>query len=256
MSPGHQIYIGTSGWVYKDWANDFYHGLKPNEYFQHYATQFPTVEINATFYRLPALSTVHAWLYKAPENFIFAVKGSRYITHIKRLNHLERSVGNFMRRIGPLKEKLGPMLWQLPPNFKPDLPRLESFLKRLPQKYSHAIEFRHPDWFADEVFAILRKYRIASVSMSSLRMPMNLCVTADFIYIRFHGLAGGPSHDYTRNELEPWARHIREQAAAGRKAFAYFNNDLNVRAPINAQILVEMCNIKGTTANGLKSLLR
>jgi uncharacterized protein YecE (DUF72 family) len=240
MLAQNQIYIGTSGWVYKEWADDFYRGLKPGEHFRHYAAQFPTVEINATFYRLENLKTVHGWREKAPENFIFAVKGSRYITHIKRLNNLERSVSNFIRRIQPLKKKLGPLLWQLPPNFKPDLPRLEKFLKRLPPNFSHAIEFRHPDWFSDETFALLRKYKAASVSMSSLRMPLNFSVTADFIYLRLHGLAGGPRHDYTRKELEPWARHIREQAAAGKKVFAYFNNDLNVRAPNNAKVLMEM----------------
>jgi len=235
------IFIGTSGWVYKEWANDFYKGLKPAQHFAHYATQFPTVEINATFYRLPNLPMVHGWRKKAPPGFIFAVKGNRYITHIKRLNNLERSVGNFSRRIEPLGEKLGPLLWQLPPNFKPDRQRLEAFLKRLPKRFSHATEFRHPDWFNSETFALLAKYGVANVAMSSLRMPVNFAVTADFIYIRFHGLTGGPHHDYTRAEMEPWAQHIQEQAATGKNVFAYFNNDLNVRAPNNAKLLMEMC---------------
>jgi len=236
-----RIYIGTSGWVYKEWANDFYHGLKPKEHFAHYITQFPTVEINATFYRLPNLKMVHGWRMKAPPGFIFAVKGSRYITHIKRLNNLGRSVNMFMRRIVPMKEKLGPLLWQLPPNFKKDLPRLEKFLKRLPTQFTHAMEFRHPEWMADETFDLLRKYRAAFVSVSSMRMPMNFSVTSDTVYIRFHGLAGGARHDYTRDEMQPWADHIREQAQAGKKVFAYFNNDLNVRAPNNAKLLMEMC---------------
>ena len=235
------IHIGTSGWSYKEWAHDFYQGLKPGEQFQFYSTQFSTVEINASFYRLPALKTVHDWHKKAPAKFIFAVKGSRLVTHIKRLNALDGLVANFIRRIRPLKEKLGPLLWQLPPNFKPDLPRLEKFLKKLPIKLSHAIEFRHPDWMSDEAFQLLRKYNAAFVSVSSMRMPQNFSVTADFIYIRFHGLSGGPRHNYTRSELEPWANHIREQAKIGRKVFAYFNNDLNVRAPKNASLLLEMC---------------
>src|SRR4051812_32214438 len=191
-----RIYIGTSGWVYKEWANDFYRGLKPKEHFQHYVTRFPTVEINATFYRLPNLKMVHGWRMKAPPGFVFAVKGSRYITHIKRLNNLEGSVNMFIRRIQPMKDKLGPLLWQLPPNFKKDLPRLERFLRRLPQQLSHAIEFRHPDWMADETFALLQKYNAANVWHSSMRMPMNFSVTSDFIYLRFHGLAGGARHDY------------------------------------------------------------
>jgi len=236
------IHIGTSGWSYKEWANDFYRGLKPKEQFQFYTTRFCTVEINATFYRLPALKTVQDWRLKAPEKFIFAVKGSRLITHIKRLNNLGRLVSNFIRRVQPLKEKLGPLLWQLPPNLKRDLPRLEAFLKRLPKTMSHAIEFRHPDWMAPGTFELLRKYHAAFVSVSSMRMPQNFSVTADFIYIRFHGLSGGARHDYTRKELEPWATHIIHQADQGRPAFVYFNNDLNVRAPNNAALLAELCN--------------
>lgn len=235
------IYIGTSGWVYKEWANDFYKGLKTKDQFAYYATQFPTVEINATFYRLPTKGMVEGWHWKAPENFTFAVKGSRFITHIKRLENLGHNVSNLFRRVKPLKEKCGPLLWQLPPNFKPDLPRLERFLKRLPKGHRHAVEFRHPDWFADPTFEILKKYNAASVSMSSQRMPMNFSVTTDFIYLRFHGLAGGPRHDYTSEELKPWAAHIQEQAKAGRNVYVYFNNDLNVRAPNNAKLLMSQC---------------
>lgn len=236
-----RIHIGTSGWVYKEWAHDFYQGLKPREHFGHYAAQFSTVEINATFYRLPALATVRTWRDQAPPDFIFAVKGSRFITHIKRLTNLGRALGTFVRRVRPLKEKLGPLLWQLPPNFKPDLPRLEAFLQKLPANLAHAVEFRHPEWFQEPTFFLLRHYRVASVSMSSLRMPMNLEVTGPIVYIRFHGLAGGPRHDYTTQELEPWARHIRAQAENGKNVYVYFNNDLNVRAPANAQLLREMC---------------
>jgi uncharacterized protein YecE (DUF72 family) len=243
-SPGGsagRVFIGTSGWVYKEWAHDFYRGLRPREHFAFYATQFPTVEINATFYRLPKLTMIHGWREKAPGDFVFAVKGSRYITHIKRLNNLERAVANFTRRVQPLKEKLGPLLWQLPPNLKPDLPRLEHFLRRLPDKFSHAVEFRHPDWMMAETFELLRQYQAAFVSVSSQRMPLDFSVTADFIYLRFHGLAGGPYHDYTEAELEPWAEHIQKQAAGGRRVYAYFNNDLNVRAPHNAKLLMKMC---------------
>lgn len=236
-----RIFIGTSGWVYKEWADDFYHGLKPAEHFYFYATQFPTVEINATFYRLPNLKMVHGWHDRAPEKFVFAVKGSRFITHIKRLKNLERSAANFISRIKPLKEKLGPLLWQLPPNLKKDLPRLENFLKRLPKKFSHAVEFRHPDWIAADTFDLLRKFNAACVGISSMRMPLHFSATADFLYVRFHGLAGGARHDYTREELQPWAKHIHEQAAMGKKVFVYFNNDLNVRAPNNAKLLMEMC---------------
>jgi len=172
----------------------------------------------------------------------FPLCGERQpLYHPYQTNDLGRTVGNFTRRVQPLREKLGPLLWQLPPNFKPDLPRLDRFLKKLPKQFSHAVEFRHPDWFAEPAFALLRKYQVASVSMSSLRMPMNFTVTANIIYIRFHGLKDGPRHDYTRGEMQPWAEHIQQQAQAGKDVFVYFNNDLNVRAPNNAKSLMEMC---------------
>lgn len=237
----NKIYIGTSGWVYKEWAADFFKGIKLKEQFEFYATQFPTVEINATFYRLPSLSIVHGWRKKAPPGFHFAITGSRYITHIKRLNNLSRSVGLFVRRIQPLKHTLGPFLWQLPPNLKLDLPRLEKFLAQLPVKHSHALEFRHPAWLTEKTFALLRQYHVANVAVSSRRIPPNFTVTADFIYIRFHGLADGARHDYTPEELAPWAQYIQEQAGAGRNVFAYFNNDFNLRAPQNAKLLMQMC---------------
>jgi uncharacterized protein YecE (DUF72 family) len=239
-----QIFIGTSGWVYKEWANDFYRGLKPKEHFAFYTTQFRTVEINATFYRLPDLKMVHGWRKKAPEGFVFAVKGSRFITHIKRLNNLGFAVNKFIRRIRPLQPKLGPLLWQLPPNMKKDLPRLRKFLQRLPKEFSHAVEFRETSWMDPAVMELLRGFNAAFVSVSSMRMPQDFSVTSDFVYIRFHGLSGGPHHDYTKAELAPWAKHIQTQANAGRNVHAYFNNDLNVRAPDNARLLMKLCGIR------------
>ncbi|HEV2319115.1 MAG TPA: DUF72 domain-containing protein, partial [Verrucomicrobiae bacterium] len=206
-----------------------------------YASHFSTVELNNTFYRLPLLSTVHAWRQKAPPGFTFAVKGSRYITHILRLNNLGRAPEKFIRRIEPLHETLGPVLWQLPPNFKPDFPRLKKFLKHLPTRHFHAVEFRHPDWVNPNTFELLQKYHAAFVWVSSMRMPLDFSVTTDFVYARFHGLSGGARHDYTAGELEPWAANLRNRAASGKRAYAYFNNDLNVRAPKNAELLRELC---------------
>ncbi len=187
-----QVFIGTSGWEYKEWAGDFYRETKAQDHFSFYAGQFRTVEINATFYRLPSLGAVHGWREKAPEGFVFAVKGSRFITHIKRLHNLEGSVNKFFRRIRPLRGKIGPFLWQLPPNFQKDLPRLAKFLRRLPKEYSHAFEFRHASWFDAEAKALLGEFNAALVWVSSMKMPEDFSVTADFAYIRFHGLAGGP----------------------------------------------------------------
>ena len=236
-----QVYIGTSGWSYKGWQKTFYpKEVSVPNHFHFYATQFPTVEINLTFYRLPTPKMVKGWRDKAPEGFIYAVKGSRFITHMKKLKNLDGALDRYFDRIKPLKKKIGAALWQLPPTMRLDLKRLEGFLRLLPKSYQHAVEFRNLSWMRPETFQLLSKYKAAHASISSKAMPMDLTVTSEVVYIRFHGLAGGAAHDYSRAELEPWAEHIRSQAAAGRKVFAYFNNDLNVRAPANAKLLMKM----------------
>jgi uncharacterized protein YecE (DUF72 family) len=236
-----RVYIGTSGWAYKSWDKAFYPESVPKQrQFEFYATQFPTVEINATFYRLPTLNTVRNWRDRAPEGFIFAVKGSRFITHMKKLANLDGAVRKYFDRIKPLQKRVGVVLWQLPPHLKKDPPRLDRFLRKVPRSYRHAVEFRHVSWIDPEIFELLRRHKAAHVSLSSLAMPMDLTVTTDLVYIRFHGLRGGAAHDYTEPELEPWAAHIRQQAARGRTVYAYFNNDANVRAPVNGQMLIEM----------------
>ena len=235
------VYIGTSGWSYKSWDAAFYPpDLPKNKQFEFYASQFLTVEINATFYRLPTLKMVRGWRDKAPDGFVFAVKGSRFITHMKRLANLKDAVQRYFRRIHALEKRIGVVLWQLPPNFQKNIERLENFLRRLPKQYRHAVEFRHISWIEEEVFELLRSYQAAHVSVSSLGMPMNLTVTSDIVYIRFHGLQGGAAHDYNGDELKPWAKHIREQSKAGQQVYVYFNNDANVRAPANAKLLIEM----------------
>jgi uncharacterized protein YecE (DUF72 family) len=234
-------YIGTSGWSYPSWENAFYPAdLARSRHFEFYATQFPTVEINLTFYRLPARRLVQGWSKKAPEGFVFAVKGSRFITHMKKLANLDGALERFFDRLGPLARRIGVVLWQLPGLLKRDAARLDAFLDRVPKEYRHALEFRHPSWLDDEVFAVLRRHRAAHVSVSSQAMPMDLTVTTDLVYIRFHGLSGGVAHDYSRNELEPWATHIRRQLSRGRSVYAFFNNDAEARAPRNARRLMDM----------------
>jgi uncharacterized protein YecE (DUF72 family) len=236
-----KIWIGTSGWVYKGWANTFYPAKWPkSDSLAYYITQFPTVEINTTFYRLPSLPMVRGWHKKAPKGFLFAVKGSRYITHQKKLVNLGHGVRRYFARIKPLATHTGPVLWQLPPNLGKDLPRLEKFLAKLPKGYRYAVEFRHPSWIDTETFELLRQHKAACVWLSSLRMPMNFTITGDFIYLRFHGLENGAAHDYTKEELQPWADHLRAAASNGHAAFVYFNNDWNTRAPNNARMLMDM----------------
>jgi len=221
-----ELFVGTSGWVYKGWAESFYPaGLPAKEQFAFYSTQFRTVEINNTFYRLPTEKAVRTWRERAPEGFIYAVKGSRFITHMKKLNVEPKSIAIFFERVTPLEERLGPILWQLPPHLHKNAALLEKFLRQLPRDFRYAMEFRHPSWMDEEVFALLRRFHVAHVSLSSKAMPMNLSVTSDFIYLRFHGLEGGAAHDYTTAELKPWAHHCRWALQEKLGVYAYFNND-------------------------------
>ncbi|HWH71791.1 MAG TPA: DUF72 domain-containing protein [Candidatus Sulfotelmatobacter sp.] len=236
-----QIFIGTSGWSYKSWEQTFYPAAIPKtRHFEFYASQFRTVEINLTYYRLPTPSMVQGWCDKAPPGFVYAVKGSRFITHMKKLANLGNALDRFFERIEPLQKRLGVILWQLPPMLHKDAARLEDFLRQLPEEYLYAVEFRHVSWLDEEIFALLRRYGAAQVAVSSPGMPMNLQVTSNLVYIRFHGLVGGAAHDYTWEELAPWARHIRQQAEVGHTVYAFFNNDANGCAPNNARVLMEM----------------
>lgn len=240
----HGVWIGTSGWVYKEWAGHFYpKGWRKKSEFSFYVRHFPTVEINATFYRLPSLKMVRGWHDRAPEGFVFAVKGSRFLTHIKRLKDAGLGLRKYFSRIKPLAGRTGPILWQLPPNFfqnDENARRLTRFLAKLPSRYHHAVEFRHPSWMTQQTFELLKKYKVANVWISSLRMPQDYTVTSNFVYLRFHGLKDGAYHDYTADELAPWARQLALAARRGMPCYVYFNNDLNTRAPLNAKALMQM----------------
>jgi uncharacterized protein YecE (DUF72 family) len=235
-----RAYIGTSGYSYKSWDKTFYGDTPKRLQLEFYATQFPTVEINATFYRLPSENMVRGWRDRVDEAFIYALKGSRFITHMKKLVKLDGALDKYFERIAPLRERTGVILWQLPGMLRKDVPRLDEFLALLPRDYRHAVEFRHPSWYEDETFEVLERHHAAHVALSSNGMPIDLSVTTDFSYIRFHGLEGGAAHDYTRRELKPWAEFISAQARQGLTLYVYFNNDINVRAPENARMLMQM----------------
>jgi uncharacterized protein YecE (DUF72 family) len=186
---------------------------------------------------------VRGWHDRSPEGFLFAVKGSRYLTHIRRLKDTGPGLRKYFRRLAPLGERTGPILWQLPPTFaKTDenVQRLERFLKKLPTSYRHAVEFRHPSWMDQTTFELLRTHQAANVWISSLRMPQDYTMTSDFVYLRFHGLKDGAYHDYTDDELAPWAKQLAAAARRGVPCYVYFNNDLNTRAPLNAERLMAM----------------
>ncbi|HYC53585.1 MAG TPA: DUF72 domain-containing protein [Candidatus Binatia bacterium] len=234
--------VGTSGWIYKGWAASFYPpGVGKSGHLPFYASRFDTVEINASFYRLPTPEAARGWARAVPRDFVFAMKGSRFITHMKKLAVERSSIQIFFDRARCIGRKLGPILWQLPPQLGYDPARLERFLRIVPRRYEHAVEFRHPSWYEqDRTFEILREYNAAHVSVSSLGMPADQRVTADFVYVRFHGLEGGPAHDYTREQLRPWAMHCRRCLRRGIRVHAYFNNDVNTRAPANAETFRSM----------------
>jgi uncharacterized protein YecE (DUF72 family) len=247
------IYIGTSGWSYKGWAKNFYPSELPaSRQFTFYATKFPTVEINGTFYRLPTQKTFQDWDRQAPRGFIYSVKGSRAVTHFKRLRPGAKSFDLLLNRSRSLGEHRGPILWQLPGTLKKDLERLTAFLQRLNRTVRHAIEFRHPSWLDQEVFDVLRRYRVANVALSSREMPMCLEITTDFVYVRFHGLEGGATHNYTDRELKLWATFLQKCSKRSVPAFVYFNNDRNTRAPLNALRLMELVGPPAVPAQQMK----
>jgi len=230
-----QYYIGTSGWHYDHWRHRFYpEKLTKAQWLEFYASHFTTVELNNSFYRLPSEAAFANWHDSSPANFTFAVKVSRFITHIKRLANSEEAVETFISRAKLLGEKLGPLLYQLPPNMHRNDERLESFLSTLPRELNHVFEFRHQSWLEEKVFKILHNYNIGLCvfDMPSLSCP--LVATADFAYIRFHGSTGLYFSCYSDEELADWAKRLASLAANLKAIYIYFNNDAEAFAVRNA----------------------
>ncbi len=235
-----QIRIGTSGWVYNHWREIFYpKGMPQREWFAFYAHHFNTVEINNSFYRLPTDIMFDNWRKQAPPGFLYAVKASRFLTHLKRLIDPEAPLEEFIKRASELESTLGPILYQLPPRWGVNLPRLEHFLSILPPGYIHVIEFRDQSWLIEDVFQLLERYGVAHCihDMRPLEVPIR--VTSRTVYIRFHGDAGHAGN-YEDDALTTWAGRIRDWHAEGRDVYAYFNNDPNGNAIRNAQTLKEL----------------
>jgi uncharacterized protein YecE (DUF72 family) len=234
--PRHVIRIGCSGWNYDDWRGRIYpsSGSTAN-WLSIYAEQFDTVEVNATFYRLPQAKAVERWADTTPEGFCFAVKGSRYLTHVRRLRGPAEGIRRFESRIAPLRRagKLGAVLWQLPGTFTRDDQRLEHFLSRL-EPGRHAFEFRHRSWFVEDVYSKLRENGAALVIADrGPDAPPDWIETADWAYVRFHH-GRGRRGNYSRRELHDWADRL--QGASG-DVYAYFNNDWEGFAVDNARAL-------------------
>jgi uncharacterized protein YecE (DUF72 family) len=232
------VRIGCSGWNYRDWRGPVYPPKLPaRRWLEHYARLFETVEVNATFYRLPRREAVAAWVGETPDGFLFAVKASRYLTHVRRLREISDGVAVLYERLEPLiaAERLGPVLWQLPETFHREDGRLAAALAALPPG-RHAFEFRHPSWFVPEIYGLLRAHGAALVVGDHPERRFQAHeLTADWTYVRFHaGLE--PDGGYGEEELDSWAELLRRWRSSA-DVYAYFNNDWQALAVANAASL-------------------
>ena len=230
------VLLGCSGWNYASWKDELYEGKPARLWLQHYATQFDTVEVNNTFYRLPLKTSVARWVEETPPHFTFAVKASRYLTHVKRLQDLGEGIRRYYERLEPLVQspKLGPVLWQLPANFRRDDDRLGAALAALPPG-RHCFEFRHASWFVEPVYEVLRSHGVALVigDRPEVKEFQALEFTTDWTYVRFHYGSRGHRGNYSERELEEWARRFEEWRRE-LEIYAYFNNDWELFAVRNA----------------------
>ncbi len=230
--------IGTSGWHYEHWRGRFYPSDLPrSQWLEFYARYFSTVELNNSFYRLPSENAFTSWFKSTPPHFTFAVKVSRFITHIKRLTDTGEAANRFINSARILSTKLGPLLYQLPPDVPRNDTRLEAFLAALPQEVKHVFEFRNKSWLDEGIFDILRRHHagFCIFDMPGTRTP--LVATADFAYIRFHGSASLYSSYYSDEELAGWAKQIAELSRNLKTIYIYFNNDTQAFAVENAMKL-------------------
>ncbi len=268
------VRIGISGWRYEPWRGVFYPaGLPQRRELEFCASHFPTVEINGSFYSLQRPEYYRAWHDETPPGFVFAVKGSRYLTHMLRLNNFEKPLANFFASgILELRDKLGPFLWQFPPQFTYRREKLEPFLARLPrdtdqalalarrrdarmkgraslkvharQRLRHAVEIRHPSFMNEDFVSLLRQHGIGLVVADTAgKWPKLFHVTADFVYVRLHGDIAIYTSGYSERALASWARRIRAWARDGRDVYVYFDNDVKVRAPFDALNLMRQLHL-------------
>ncbi len=245
-----KLFIGTSGWVYSDWEGIFYpEDLPSKDKLKYFSQHFKTAEINYSFYHLPRKSTYQNWYSQTPKDFLFAVKASRFITHIKRLKGVSQAWKTFLENALNLKEKLGPILFQFPPSFKAtgeNTKRLEEFLKSTCLKWKIkqprlAFEFRHRSWCDERIYKLLKKYNTAWVIADSPRYPRADVVTANFVYVRMHGSKVLFSSKYTKKELKDLAQKIKKWLGQKLDVYVYFNNDTQGFAIENAKELLKIC---------------
>jgi uncharacterized protein YecE (DUF72 family) len=240
-----KIHIGTSGWHYKHWKDVFYpQSLPSGNYLKYYSQYFKTVEINNSFYKHPDESVVEKWRNETPEDFIFAYKANRYITHMKKMKDPEAPLEKLRNNLAVPGEKVKVVLFQLPPNFRSNPQRLEEFIKHLPHGYRYSFEFRDKSWFNDKIFDILKKHGVSFCiyDMGGDVTPFE--ITADFIYIRLHGTGTPYNGNYEDRMLQEWGEKISEWRKQGKEVFCYFNNDIGGFAVKNAMKLNEILGVE------------
>ena len=237
-----ELRIGCSGFSYRDWKGNFYpEDLPQKKWLEYYCTVFKTVELNVTFYRLPLVSTFEKWHAETPPDFAFSLKGSRFITHIKRLSDPEEPLYLFFERALRLEEKLKVVLWQFSPGFKIDLDRLRKFLKLLRDyPVRNTLEFRHESWMTKKTIDLCKDSKVGLCMADWPEFLDDLPVTSDFVYMRRHGEGGNYATSYSKTALRKDARRLKTYAKNGKDVFIYFNNDLHGYAPGNARELTEM----------------
>jgi len=243
--PTHQqlrssgVHVGCSGWQYRHWRGDFYPAALPaSKWLDYYSERFDTVEINNTFYRLPEAATFASWRSRVPGDFLFAVKASRYLTHMKKLNEPREPIARLFARAKRLGPTLGPVLYQLPPHWPVNVERFDAFLRALPRTRRHAVEFREPSWYSDEIFALLERRRVALCLHDMAGSASGVRAVGPFVYVRFHGVQKY-SGSYADETLARWAAWLASERKRGRQVFAYFNNDTGGHAPRDAVRLRE-----------------
>ena len=237
MEPSRKpaLRIGCSGWQYKHWRGDFYPAELPQSaWFAHYARTFDTVEINNSFYRLPETSTFARWREQASRRFLYAVKASRFLTHMKKLKDPDEPIARFFERARYLGPTLGPILYQLPPNFPLNLERFETFLAKLPRAHQHTVEFRETSWYDERVYELLRRYGVALCLHDMEGSATGPMVVGPFIYVRFHHGTKKYGGRYSDERLATWAGWLAARRQEGLDVYAYFNNDTGGHAPRDA----------------------
>jgi uncharacterized protein YecE (DUF72 family) len=226
--------IGCSGWQYKHWRGDFYPGDLPvSRWFAYYGERFDTVELNNTFYRLPEAATFSKWKHAARPGFLYAVKASRFLTHMKKLKEPAEPLERLLTRARALGSTFGPLLFQLPPHWPLDIARLAAFLGALPTRHQCAIEFREPSWYDAKALALLKKHGVALCLHDMAGSASGKVDVGPFVYVRFHGITKY-SGSYDDGALDGWAEWLAERMRGGLAVFAYFNNDMGGHAPRDA----------------------